>query len=56
METSAFKQKVSDVLSSIQKEVSVMKHDIVHIKKQVSEAYLTEQEEKLLDDALKHEK
>jgi cell shape-determining protein MreC len=56
METITFEQKVLGVLSSMQKEMSVMKHDVEYIRKQMSETYLTDEEEQLLEEALKHEK
>ena len=56
METIAFEQKILNMLSSMQKDISAVKHEIEYIKKQVGEEYLTEEEEKLLEESLKYEK
>lgn len=56
METAVFEEKVLNMLSNLQKEISVMKREIKYIKELISEEYLTEEEEQILEDALKHEK
>ncbi|ODS35272.1 MAG: hypothetical protein A7316_01900 [Candidatus Altiarchaeales archaeon WOR_SM1_86-2] len=56
MEAVAFERKVLSMLGSMRKDISAVKHEVEYIKKQVSEEYLTEDEEKLLEDALKYEK
>jgi len=56
MEAVAFERKVLSMLGSMRKDISAVKHEVEYIKKQVSEEYLTEDEEKLLEEALKYEK
>jgi len=56
METIVFEQKVLNLLGSMQKDINVMKHEVEYIKKQMGGGYLTEDEERLLDEALKYEK
>ncbi len=56
MESVVFEQKVLNLLQSIQKDINEVKHEVEYIKKQVSEEYLTVEEEKLLEDTLRYEK
>ena len=56
MEAVVFEQKVLNLLSSMQKDISSVKHEVEYIKKQVSEEHLTGEEEKLLEETLKYEK
>ena len=53
MESVVFEQKVLNLLQSIQKDINEVKHEVEYIKKQVSEEYLTVEEEKLLEDLFK---
>jgi predicted secreted protein len=56
MESVVFEQKVLNLLQSLQKDINEVKHEVEYIKKQVSEEYLTVEEEKLLEDTLRYEK
>ena len=56
MEAVVFEQKVLNLLGNMQKDINAVKHEIKYIKKQVSEEYLTGEEEKVLEETLKYEK
>ena len=47
MEAVVFEQKVLKLLGNMQKDINEVKHEVEYIKKQVSEEYLTGEEEKV---------
>jgi len=56
MEAIVFEQKVLNLLGSMQKDINAVKNEVKYIKKQVSGEYLTDEEEKFLEETLISEK